>query len=65
MYGFTVTARELGKLHLEEKPTAFTHLTQLGGADGIALKLSSNVHRGLTGDTTDLEQRKEAYVFGH
>ncbi len=61
MFGFTVTARELGKLHVQgNRAECREILTSLGGVPGIATKLSTNVVRGISGDQNDIAQRQEA-----
>ncbi len=63
MFGFTVSARELGKLHVQgNKAECKELLGSLGGVQGVATKLSTNVNRGVSGDQQDLTQRQEAYV---
>lgn len=61
MFGFTVTARELSKLHLPGQETeCLAQLERLGGVRGLEQKLCTNLREGISGDPKDIEERQEA-----
>jgi hypothetical protein len=61
LHGFSVSARELGKLHvMGNMEECKAQLAQLNGARGLAAKLSTSL---LTGIGDDVANRQEAYVL--
>jgi hypothetical protein len=63
MHGFTVTARELGKLHVHGAAAECKALLlRLGGVRGLATKLSTNLLTGIPDSPDEVNNRIEAYV---
>jgi hypothetical protein len=63
MHGFTVTARELGKLHVHGDPAGCKEaLERLGGVKGLATKLCTSLLTGLPEGDEEVSHRQEAYV---
>jgi hypothetical protein len=63
MHGFTVTARELGKLHVHGDPAGCKEaLERLGGVKGLATKLCTSLLTGLPEGEEEVPHRQEAYV---
>lgn len=61
LHGFTVSARELGKVFVQGKDEEnAAQLERLGGVRGLGMKLSTNLVTGINGDEEDLQHRQEA-----